>query len=225
MKTSKLKKSIAMAASACVLTGVLATGASAATVTADYSVGANAYTKIETSSQGRMSVLAAQFKMETTAGESFLAYCLDLAHHIADGVAYKVTTLADGWFSDTAVKDIDRLFTSHYASLGSDNTRNAGFQLALWEIVEESSGNSYDLSSGAFSVSSSAAAQGQSFLDNLGSATGGYKLTFLDSDTNQSLVSADFSTNVAPVPVPAGLPLLLTGLGGIALIRRKRSKA
>jgi len=32
----------------------------------------------------------------------------------------------------------------------------------------------------------------------------------------------NFRTTVAPVPLPAGLPLLMAGLGGMALIRRKQ---
>jgi len=31
-------------------------------------------------------------------------------------------------------------------------------------------------------------------------------------------------TSVAPIPLPAGLPLLLTSLGGIALLRRRKAK-
>lgn len=220
MNYDVLKKSLVATVSAFVLTASLSGAASASTITADYEVGPNVYANITSSSQGRLRVLAARFNMETTDGDSFYAFCVDLAHHIADGVTYTVETMANSGFTQTTVTDIDRLFTSAYSTLGGNNTRNAGFQLALWEIIDETAGNAYDLSSGLFAVTSNAAAQGQNFLDNLGTATGGYELSFLDTPTNQSLVSADFE-DVSAVPVPAGLPLLLTGLGGMAYLRRK----
>jgi hypothetical protein len=174
-----------------------------------------------------MNVLAARFEMETTSGETFFAYCVDLAHSIADGVTYSVSSLADSGFSKSTISDIDRLFTSFYNKLGDSSSMNAGFQLALWEIVDETSDAGYDLSSGSFTVSSKAADQGQAFLDNLGSDTGGYALSFFDTDTNQSLVGTGYESAVpdtSPVPVPAALPLLLTGLGGMAFLRRKSKR-
>ena len=35
--------------------------------------------------------------------------------------------------------------------------------------------------------------------------------------------TADLTAATTPVPLPAGLPLLLAGLGGLALLRRRRA--
>ena len=48
------------------------------------------------------------------------------------------------------------------------------------------------------------------------------KLVFDDSSTGFGLVYGNFTYDVAAVPLPAGLPLFVTGLGGIALLRRRR---
>ena len=40
--------------------------------------------------------------------------------------------------------------------------------------------------------------------------------------TLSHLTGLDFTKAMAPIPLPAGLPLLLLGLGGLALVRKKR---
>lgn len=44
--------------------------------------------------------------------------------------------------------------------------------------------------------------------------------SFVDGDSYIASVSI---SNVAPIPLPAGLPLLLAGLGGLALLRRSKT--
>jgi hypothetical protein len=39
------------------------------------------------------------------------------------------------------------------------------------------------------------------------------------------LASTKMTVNVAPIPVPAALPLLLAGLGGLGLAARRKRKA
>lgn len=62
------------------------------------------------------------------------------------------------------------------------------------------------------------------------SLTGGETYTFTTTNagvlTQSHLTGLDFTaatTNPAPVPLPAGLPLLLAGLGGLAWMRRRQS--
>lgn len=47
---------------------------------------------------------------------------------------------------------------------------------------------------------------------------------FVDFDSLGASISiaSVADTSVAPIPLPAGLPLLITGIGGIALLRRRR---
>lgn len=57
-----------------------------------------------------------------------------------------------------------------------------------------------------------------SALIEIGNYTTSGGQTFLRND---GFSIDDISVNIAPVPVPAGLPLLLAGLGGLALLRRR----
>ena len=53
-------------------------------------------------------------------------------------------------------------------------------------------------------------------------------LLIVDTSTDGAEVNAGWDlagVSVAPIPVPAALPLLLVGLGGIALVGRRRNKA
>jgi len=51
---------------------------------------------------------------------------------------------------------------------------------------------------------------------------GEYVAQFRDGDDFASTSAATF---IAPVPVPAALPLLLAGLGGLGLVARRKRKA
>jgi hypothetical protein len=155
--------------------------------------------------------------MDPTVGDDFIAFCLDLGQTLASPATYMVKTLSETGFGAAVTNTIDRLFTAHYASLGTDATNNAAFQLALWEIIDETSGT-YDVTTGSFSATSSATGLANTFLDTLGNATGGYTITFYESGTSQDLVGA------SPIPLPAGAPLLLTGIAGFAWMRRRKAK-
>jgi len=58
----------------------------------------------------------------------------------------------------------------------------------------------------------------------LGAGLFDIKMTAL-SFTGNELASTSITVNVAPVPVPAALPLLLAGLGGLGLVARRKRKA
>lgn len=58
---------------------------------------------------------------------------------------------------------------------------------------------------------------------SLGSANGsGNALEFVDASNNDYNAYLTFSVNVVPVPVPAALPLFLSGLAGLGAIAKKR---
>lgn len=148
----------------------------------------------------------------------FDAFCIDLAHHMANGQTYTVS----GASSYGAVVDnyIDRLFNSAYASL-STAVQGAAFQVALWEIITDTGATSgYDLGLGDFTATASNAAvisQATSYLAGLtGASTGGYTLTFLASPNSQDLVT------VSAVPVPAAFGMLGLGLAGLFGLRRRK---
>lgn len=217
-----MRKTILSAASAAALTCLIAGTGSAATVTASYTSNPGTSVTLHSATVGgTTSTSASSFTMDPTDGDDFIAFCLDLGQVIAEPVTYAVKSLSETGFGATAINAIDRLFTAHYGSLGTDATNNAAFQLALWEIIDEGDSNAYDVTSGDFSATSSNGAAlnlANSFLGNLGSETGGYKITFYESGTSQDLVGA------SPVPLPAGFALMLTAFGGLSVARRRKAK-
>lgn len=146
----------------------------------------------------------------------FLAFCVDLTKSLSAGSTY--TTSSSSAYSALVEGDIDRLFTSVYASIDTA-IEAAAFQLALWEIISDN-GATYDLSAGSFIASASGAVmqQAAAYLAGLANAaTGGYQITYLHSRTSQDLVT------VSPVPVPAALGMLGLGIAGLFGLKRRRS--
>jgi len=152
---------------------------------------------------------------------AFTAFCIDLMQYLILPASY-ITSAMPNTFPDSRVATLERLFETGYKGLDlTDNTKSAGFQLAVWEIAFET-GSVYDINNGNFksnllSPGNAAAAFAQTLLIGLsGPVTQNYELSFFLSGTRQDLVS------VSAVPLPAAGLLLVAGLGGLAALRRKR---
>jgi len=147
--------------------------------------------------------------------EDLLAFCIEPEVFLDLNQSFDTMITAAPWASKFT--DIDKLFTSSYDQI-VDAATAAGFQLALWEIIRETSGT-LDITGGThFSTGSAGAlAAANTFLAALATAgTGGYKYTTYVND-GQDLIS------VAPVPVPAAALLFAPALAGMAM--RKKRKA
>ena len=169
------------------------------------------------------SAAAGMFRLTGTstngAVQDFLAFCLEPLETLTLPKDHTVgTTLG------TSVLDRLGALMSNAFTLVTGSQSAAAFQMAAWEIANESNG-SLDLANGGFRITS--AAQGtqslaQSWLDLIGSgqwsATG--DVTILSASGTQDLL-----TNIAPVPVPAAGVLLLGGLAGLGALRRRRKAA
>lgn len=156
-------------------------------------------------------------------GASFIAYCIE--PNQSNGRAGIARTYNVESFTGVQAQQLQGLFSTAYAGLSTYNDK-AAFQLAVWELVRET-GNTLDVNSGSFHISSADAVSGQvatlanSFLANALAYNGvaHYTLTKLTNAQAQDLITA---TPLAAVPEPETYALFLGGLGVIGLLARRR---
>lgn len=161
---------------------------------------------------------------------SFVAWCLDLGNFLANTGAgaqdYKITSdpFGNSFGLDAAERArVQNVFDANFGSVDiSVGNQAAAFQLALWDALYD---GDWDLSTGAFQATASAAITGLAgdYLSAAAGWTGGrfYEMTFLES-TGTSPQRQNLVT-VSVVPVPAAGGLLLLALGGLAMARRRKA--
>ena len=162
--------------------------------------------------------------------ENFTAWCLDIATTLRLSSSYRTTTtpFASGPISKGTIENIARLFETGYKGLDlTKASQSAGFQLALWEVMYETT-KSFSLYDGNFSASNSTKAieRAQKLLAGMsGPITRRYSMTYLESydvrawnkHYSQHLVT------VQAVPLPAGGLLLIGALGALAALRGRKA--
>ncbi|MEM8627133.1 MAG: VPLPA-CTERM sorting domain-containing protein, partial [Pseudomonadota bacterium] len=105
----------------------------------------------------------------------------------------------------------------------------AAFQLAIWEIVEESSLdiNDFDVTDGVFTAQSAADGvieTANAFLEGLGGVDANFRIDYFQNPDGPDGPGTQDLIRAAPIPLPASAVLLIAGLGGLAFMRsRKRS--
>lgn len=148
--------------------------------------------------------------------QDFLAFCLEPLETLTLPKDYTVgTTLSSSI--------LDRLgaLMSNAFGLVTGSASAAAFQMAAWEIANESTAK-LDLAKGGFRMTSANSATlglAQSWLNNIvsGKWTSSGKVTVLSASGTQDLL-----TNIAPVPVPAAGVMLLGALAGLGALRRRK---
>jgi len=167
-------------------------------------------------------------------GSSFYTYCVELTQTLQSptdsAMNYQVmpTTLQ---VTAAKIADLNKLFTvagSSVVSAGMDKNKAAAFQAAVWEVVYEGLGNSYQLAgpvSGTNNISftggnSTELGWAQGLLNSASVYAGplAYNLEVLHSDSKQDYL------NVTAVPEPEAYGLALAGLGVVLVLGRRRHR-
>lgn len=164
---------------------------------------------------------AGGFNMTSSEMGDFVAFCVEVTQGLRNGHAYDNVVNP---FGDAVTANVQSLFNSAYTRV-IDNKTAAAFQVALWEIVEDTA-IGFDLASGSFSAkdanTTGVVATAKEFLKGLADAPKGlFEIDFLLSPTSQDLVTAR-RAEPSPVPLPAS-GLMLLSAGAFFVARRKKS--
>lgn len=156
--------------------------------------------------------------------QQFISFCIQTSQDINPTVKYNYSTSAlsdapvpGAGMGDKAATRISRLWAADYASLGTDPTKNAAFQVAIWKILGETipSSITYDKS------------LVRSYLAD--SKTDGplANLVALTNSVSQDQIvqlpsgwSVDSNGNPHMAPAPSALVLAFAGIMPLAAFRR-----
>lgn len=156
-------------------------------------------------------------------GDRVEAFCIQTNIALVQNstVTYTMMSAAD-YFAGSTADTIGNLFGGNNGSLGSTQG-NVAFQLAVWELINESSG-SPNLGTGNFRSTSFGGAQAlaQSWLDDLGDYLGQFSMYVLTAAGSQDLLVITPRPPVG-VPEPGALALLGVGLLALAVGMRRRA--
>jgi hypothetical protein len=156
---------------------------------------------------------------------SFVAWCADIFQQINFGETVNDYSLTTGVAAFGAGRSdaLGRLATLALGQVNNAATSGA-FQLALWELLNESSGNPLSLTANNFragSVTNGSAATAQNWLNGIGNVTSQYTVSVWQSRSRQDLVVFER----VPVPEPGSLALAVVGLGLVLTLQRRQQLA
>lgn len=166
-------------------------------------------------------VSAGGFNMtNTTAGGTFQAWCVDIFSWLSTSSTPYTLTAGNTFFNATKATALERLASNNLASVTGNATNSAAFQLAVWEIVNETTGV-YSVSGGSFYATGAAAATANTMLSSLGTATPTMTLSVWKEVPGYA--TQDLAV-FAPVPEPETYAMMLAGLGLMGFVARRRKQ-
>jgi len=170
---------------------------------------------------------AGGFSMQNTSvpGDSFLAWCLDVQGWLTSPATYSLLTGTDFYPGTAGAVKIDALERLATAVLPYVNTKgeSGAFQLAVWEIVNETAGP-YGLASGNFTVawaSDGAYDLAGQWLTKLNDGTFSADTMTLSVWKDVNKQTQDLAVFATPVPEPEIYAMMGIGLGLLAWSRRR----
>jgi hypothetical protein len=171
-------------------------------------------------------------------GQAFLSYCIELLQtfHFNTNYTYSIVPVATAPNTHTATSvnpppgmgaakatDLARLLGGFFAGSFATTVKSAAMQLAIWEIVYETPGGSYDVSSGGFRVTGNLGST-----QNAAVTQANNWLAVLSSQPMlplEALTHRDRQDFITVVPLPPAALLFATALLGIWGVARRRRPA
>ena len=148
----------------------------------------------------------------------FQSWCVDIFHNFSFATnGIDILNTAASIFGAAKANDLGRLYTNHHNlvdSTSSTGTNEAAFQLAVWEIVNEQTGNSYDLNSGWLKASGTGASVAQGWLNELNTTPSAsmYNVNIWSVVQGPSGWGPQDVAVFTPIPEPQTYLLLIAGL-------------
>ncbi len=183
--------------------------------------------KIAGSSFSGKNVAIGSYNLDIQGQGVFSGFCVDPYQSASSSYTfYDKSSLDASDFSTNGASrfaNVQKLFDNAYASIADNAVKSAGFHLALWEIFHDDLNAATGGIKGITGSNVGMLAAANTFLSSLAgwNITNAYSIDYFESVCNQDFIIAKLNPP-SEVPLPAALPMLLSGLVGLGFMRRRK---